>query len=618
MLNNDNFLIKNDLINLDDIRGHSAISYLEKYEGKNPYLRKLKIEYIKNKKINLTEAQSKYILDNYNKEPLLINRVIAITNYLGEELKTKYNINFVPEKILIEYLLADTEKTYHVYGKLKRNQKESGMYFLPKTQVIDDPYFEPININVDFEPYNTILAKENKFLFEHQKEGIKFLLSRNSCILGDDMGVAKTMQSIIAALETGLKKILVICPSCVKINWEREINRFCNDTAIIYGTKWIGNAKFTIINYDILRNFHTIADKNEVSELNREIINSKFDLIIIDEAHSIKDKDTARSMIISDICLNFNLPRVWLLSGTPIVNKPIDFFNLLKIIKAPIADNWKFFAQRYCEGKRFYKKLKNGKKKQIWLTNGASNLDELALKTKNIMIRRLKRDVLDMPDKIITPLYHELSKNGLNEYSELWDNYLEKRKFKGKKGSVDRDLVELGLLRQFMANESIKHTIDIVENALEYEEKVIIFTNFTEELLGLSEHFGNKCVLHYGGISDTEKQKSVDSFQDNPNIKIIIGNLKSMGVGVNLTAASIVVFNSFNWVPGDVKQAIDRAYRLGQKNNVSVYFNIFKNTIDARVWNKLFTKSEIINIILGKDEENIFIDYESIIDESIN
>ena len=134
------------MINLDDLRGHSAITLLGNYEGINPYLVKLRNEYLKNKKLGLTETQSKYILDNHDKEPLYINRVIGITKYLGEELKKSSDLSFVPEKLLVEFVLAETEKTYHVYGKLKQNQKESMMYWLPKTQVTADPYFENIDI----------------------------------------------------------------------------------------------------------------------------------------------------------------------------------------------------------------------------------------------------------------------------------------------------------------------------------------------------------------------------------------------------------------------------------------------------------------------------------------
>ena len=552
------------MINLDDIKGYSALSLLENYSGINPYLRKLKNEYLKNNKLILTENQTKYIFENHEREPQLINRVVNITSYLGEELKRQEDLSFVPERVLIEFILAETDKSFHIYGKLKKNQIESKMYWLPKTQVTDDPYFEPIVVDVDFEKYNKILKKDGKKLYKHQEEGIKFLLSRNGCILADDMGLGKSVQSIIAALESGAKRILVVAPSSAKINWEREINTFCKDTTIIDGKKW-GNAKFTIINYDILKNFHTLVDPRrkmtpeELSLVNRQLAETNFDLAIIDEAHYLKNHESIRGKIMVELTVKYGINKVWLLTGTPVANRPMDFFNLLKIIKSPIAENWKHYAVRYCDGKKFFRTLKNGQKKQIWITDGASNLEELAAKTKNIILRRLKTDVLDMPDKVITPTYHRLSPKGWKQYELLWDEYLQKRILEGKRnGSLQRDLVELILLRQFIAAEAIPHTIEMVENAIEQGRKIIIFTSFTEELEILASHFGKLAVKHNGPMSTAQKQKSVDTFQKNPKVKVFIGNIKSAGVAITLTEATVVVFNSFSWVPGDNEQAEDR------------------------------------------------------------
>lgn len=594
------------MINLDDIKGRSAISLLENYEGINPYLKKLKNEYLKNNKLALTENQSKYILENFDREPQYINRVIGITQYLGEELKKIDDLSFTPEKVLFEFILAETEKTFHVYGKLKQNQKESKMYWIPKTQVTDDPYFESIDLDIDFTKYNNILAKTGKKLYEHQEDGIKFLLSRDGCILADDMGLGKSIQSIVAALESGAKKILVVCPSSTKINWEREISVFCDETAIVDGKKW-NEAKFTIINFDILKNFHTLVDKKKKTEsedlLARELANAGFDLCIIDEAHYLKNNESIRGKIMVELCVKHKIQKVWLLTGTPVANRPMDFFNLLKIIKSPIAENWKHYAVRYCDGKKFFRTLKNGQKKQIWLTDGASNLEELANKTKNIIIRRLKTEVLDMPDKVVTPMHHMLDKKGNKQYELLWEEYLEKRKLEGKKtNDLQKDLVELILLRQFIALEAIPYTIEMAENAIEMGRKVIIFTSFTGELDIVANHFGKLAVKHNGPMTTIQKQKSVDAFQNNDKVKVFVGNIKSAGVGITLTEATVVIFNSFDWVPGNNEQAEDRAFRIGQKNDVNVYYQLFDNTISTRMWNMLNTKKDIINTIMGENK----------------
>lgn len=588
------------MINLNEIKGRSAISLIEVYEGMNPYLKKLKQDYLKNKKLALTDNQTAYIIDNHDKNPIFINRVIRISNYLGEELKKQNELTFTPEKILVEFVLAETDKSFHVYGKLSTKQ-QSKMYFLPKTQIFDDPYFEPITVDVDFTPYNDILAKQNKKLYQHQEDGIKFLLSRNGSILADDMGLGKSIQSIIAALESGAKKILIVCPSSTKINWQREINVFCDDTAIVDGKKW-QEAKFTIINFDILKNFHTLKDKNKVDvELNRELVNANFDLAIIDEAHYLKNNDSIRGKIMVELSTKHNINKVWLLTGTPVANRPMDFFNLLKIIKSPIAENWKHYAVRYCEAKQFFRTLKNGTKKQIWLTDGASNLEELAAKTKNIILRRLKTEVLDMPDKVVTPMYQQLDKKGWGEYNELWDEYVTKRILEEKKTNEEqKSLVELILLRKFIAAQAISYTIEMAENAIEMGRKVIIFTSFTEELEILQNHFGKIAVKHNGPMTTFQKQKSVDAFQQNAKIKVFIGNIKSAGVGITLTEGTVVIFNSFDWVPGSNEQAEDRAFRIGQKNDVNVYYQLFDNTISTRMWEMLNNKKDIISTIMGE------------------
>jgi SNF2 family DNA or RNA helicase len=275
------------------------------------------------------------------------------------------------------------------------------------------------------------------------------------------------------------------------------------------------------------------------------------------------------------------------------------------MIKSPLGDNWMFFSKRYCDAKKMYRTMKNGKKKQLWINSGASNLDELHNKTKNIMLRRLKSEVLDMPEKLIIPQYHELSPTQWIEYDGLWEDYLVERKKKGKRGNLDKDLLELILLRKFVAMEMIPNTIELVDDLILEDKKVIIFTTFTEELNELKNHFGKKCVTHNGPMSTKDKQKSVDEFQNNPNIKVFIGNVISAGVGITLTAANVVVFNSYAWVPGINNQCEDRSHRLGQKSDVLVYYQLFENSVSVRIWETLKSKQSIIDQIMVGNEETI-------------
>jgi SWI/SNF-related matrix-associated actin-dependent regulator 1 of chromatin subfamily A len=606
--------------NLNNLRSRTVLTSLENYEGKNPYIIKLKNQFLLNKKITLTDNQTKYIIDNIDKEPSIIKKVVEITPYLGEALQKEHTLEFLPSKIYIESILAETDTTYHVIVKFstKSNLK---MIWLPKTQVIDDPYFDEIKVDVDFEKYE----KMDKFvlsdgtvgrkLFDHQKEGIEFLLSRKNCILAFDMGLGKSIVSTIAALESNAKKILVVCPASLKINWEREIQCFNPETSIVEGRKWKSN-RFTIVNYDILKNFHSLRDETIPEDefvFESKLVEENFDLVIIDEAHFLKNKDSIRGEIMSEVCVKFGNPNVWLLSGTPICNRPMDYFNLLKLVKSPIAENWMHYAKRYCNAKLAWTTVKGNKnkRKKRWVTNGSSNLEELNNKTKNILLRRLKHEVLDMPEKTIIPMYYDLTDKQRDEYNSLWEEYLVKRKKEGKRGNLDRDLVELILLRKFIAEQTIPKTIELAENAMEQDQKVIIFTAFTDELNELKEHFGKIAVCHNGKMTDKEKQKSVDQFQNNSEIKVFIGNITSAGVGITLTSANIVIFNSLEWIPGSLEQCEDRAYRIGQKNNVSVYYQLFNDTINTLMWRVLKQKREIINTILnGKEpDEEVLIDY---------
>jgi SNF2 family DNA or RNA helicase len=147
--------------------------------------------------------------------------------------------------------------------------------------------------------------------------------------------------------------------------------------------------------------------------------------------------------------------------------------------------------------------------------------------------------------------------------------------------------------------EAIPQTIEMAENIIDQENKLIIFTNFTDELLELANHFKDKAVLHYGDMSDKEKQKSVDRFQNDDKVRVFIGNIKSAGVGITLTSANYTIFNSFDWVPGNNEQSEDRNYRIGQKNNVNIYYQLYENTISTKMWYVLQKKKEIIDTILN-------------------
>ena len=584
------------MLDIKDINNLDSESMLMTYEGKNPYITYMKKKLMTEKKYFLTNNQSKYIKNYYSVEPKIMDKVIELTDYFSEQLQEEHKLKNQPKKILLQTLLAESDKAIHILCKLYKNQKETKLIWVPKTQLLSDIHYEDIEVEVDYEKYQK-LDKRGWKAFKHQEEGIEFLLKNKKCILGDDMGLGKTYQSIVAALEIEAERVLIVCPSSLKINWMREIENFCEDVSIIKGKHWDPD-RFTIINYDILKNFHTIEEKGkkyEDWELRREIVEFNPDLIILDEAHFVKNHKSIRGKILKDISKRFKTERVWLLTGTPIANRPMDYFNLLSIIDSPVTNNWVHYAKTYCEGMRF---KKGGR--FIWVTNGASNLEELATKTKRTILRRKKEHVLDLPEKLITPVYLELE--NVDGYKNVWNEYMEQRKLDGKKGNPAKDLVEMTLLRTFIAMETVPYTIEKTEEALELNKKTIIFCNFNDEMDSFINHFGSKCVSVRGGMTDKQKQQSVDRFQEDDTCMVFVGQIKAAGVGLTLTKAEIVIMNSLDWVPGTHEQAEDRAYRIGQKETVNIYYMLIDDTIDTLVWNILKEKKKVIGTIMGEND----------------
>ena len=426
----------------------------------------------------------------------------------------------------------------------------------------------------------------------HQKEAIEKLLANDRFILADDMGLGKTTSTVIASMESGAKKVLIVCPASLKINWKREIENYTDDyVLIVEGKKWGSTYKYYIINYDILKNFHT-TENSEDSEAYQIILNEGFDLAIVDEAHYISNSQAQRTQLLNDILAK--IPKVWLLTGTPMTSRPINYYNLLKIVNSPLTLNWKSYVMRYCKGYQF---RVGGRK--VWNTSGTSNLDELRDQTKAVVLRRLKTDVLDLPEKIISPIWLEL-KNSF--YDDELSDFLRISEENKEKESITVTLNRLMKLRQLIAIEKVEHTCELIDKILEQGRKVIVFTNFTMSLDMLHEKYKKKSVILDGRMSKIARQESVDRFQNEDKVKIFIGNIKAAGVGITLTAADTVIMNDLSFVPADHSQAEDRAYRYGQKNSVLVYYPVFENTIEMTVYNILQKKKDIIDQVMGDGE----------------
>ena len=235
-----------------------------------------------------------------------------------------------------------------------------------------------------------------------------------------------------------------------------------------------------------------------------------------------------------------------------------------------------------------------------------NELEELRDRTSATVLRRLKEDVLDLPDKIITPVYLRLKSKVYEELMGDYFNWYEKNPDESKNLSLQ--FTKLTQVRQVLAEEKTSHTIELAENIIEQGKKVIIFCNFTKSLETICEHFGKAAVRLDGSMSKIQRQDSVDRFQEDEKVKVFVGNIKAAGVGITLTAAEAVIMNDLSFLPSDHSQSEDRAYRYGQKNNVLVYYPIFENTIEGIIYDILNAKKKIIGTVMGdiqQDETNV-------------
>ena len=565
---------------------HQALEIIESYSGANNYIIFLKQKKENSKKFYPTRAQSDYIVNYHNTAPKVARKWVDLDTYFAKKFAEERYLIQTPEQIYIEKLLVEKEKSYHIWGKFFEKDSLSE-FWVPKSALIKTHNVQ--SVSIDYSKYS------HRPPLDHQKIAIEKLAGSKRFILADDMGLGKTTSTIIAALETGAKKILIVCPASLKINWQREIANYSDRPVYIAESKKFSTeSDFVIVNYDILKNFHDTDPKKKEESI---LLQSNFDIVILDEAHMISNVQAQRTKIINHFAKKIN--RVWLLTGTPMTSRPMNYYNLLNLIESPVAQNWKAYAIRYCQGYQF-----TAGKRKVWNVTGASNLEELRDRTSKQILRRLKEEVLDLPDKIIAPVYLRLKskeyENLMGEYFDWYD------KNPNESSSLTVQFSKLMKVRKVIANEKTKQTIEFVENILEQGKKVIIFTNFTDTLQTVYQHFSKHAVYLDGSCSNAVRQQAVDKFQNDEKVTVFVGNLKAAGVGLTLTAAEVVIMNDLSFVPAEHSQAEDRAYRYGQKSNVLVYYPIYDNTIEGAIYDILNKKKEIIRTVMGDQiQENI-------------
>ena len=470
--------------------------------------------------------------------------------------------------------------------------------------------------------------------YDYQKQAVLFFeKAGGNCLLGDQPGVGKTLSAISYAVKNKLKT-LVVCPASLKLNWRNEIQRFTNEKAFIYKykpkkrSKEIANTKdeslFHIINYEALETFiklsvsHTCTyvqcgwkETNTKKKYDacpeckrRKSIKSRvlgtvfedkdgvnldpksYDLIVCDEAHYLKNPKANRTKVVKKAFMN--VLRRLLLTGTAIKSMPFEFFSLLNFIDPAEWKSAHHFGVRYCAG--FQDNFG-------WDYSGSSNLDELYSRISPYFLRRLKSDVLSfLPPKTFTHFPVELTSEEYRDYIKAEKEVVDETT--GETKDADH-LSRIQRLKMFTSQVKSSRGIEIVQDIIDGDEKVVVFTEYIATAKKIAEHFGNKAVLFTGQKSATEKQEAVDRFMNDDSVKIFVGTIGAAGVGITLTSASIAVFIDQPWTPSDREQAEDRIHRASTTSDkVQIIRLICQDTIDEDIIALLNDKEKVTSMVL--------------------
>ena len=415
---------------------------------------------------------------------------------------------------------------------------------------------------------------QQNHLRPYQIEGVEKLIEltdrRGGAILADEPGLGKTIQTAEFINRTKPGSVLIVCPASLRLNWRRELDYWLapNAPCIV-----------TIYSYDGVARGHA-ADQD-------------FDLIVFDEAHYLKNPQAGRTRA----CLSLAARTRLFLTGTPVVNRPMDLFPILKSLGMKLSKT--DFGKRYCAGHLV--QIRRKPRKFAWDFTGASHQDELnsALR-RHCMVRRTKADVLaDLPEKIRQVI--ELDIPGYEESASLKDAVT--RMFDGLASAAENlpelkrvAFSELSAARLEIARQKVSFVIKYVRNLLEEEEKVVVFAHHREIIDRIVAAFHGSVELK-GGMTDRQKSAAVRAFQEG-NARVFVGQITAAGTGLTLTAARTVVFAELDWVPGNVIQAEDRCHRIGQQLPVRVIHLVAEGSVDARMVHALVDKQRIIERVV--------------------
>ena len=655
-----------------------ALDILKNYNGDNPYILMLKRDMFVYEDLDAVgDFQIDYILKNHDYKPKTINRITKIPEWYGLDRQEKWNTEFVPQKLLVCSIFGETDISYSCYVQYRQSVPPV-MCFLPKKAIINNLFADDYNkVEVDFDRYDRLsnAKSEGRKLKPHQKEAVKFLLSRKKCMLCDEQGLGKTTSLSVAAIEGNFDSVLIICPASLKTNWKTELSYYVDERYITvvdgfsdknkkelekflgYGIgksgkkkeelaeeakqygKWQDN-RFVIVNYDILDDFYTLSSVRSESAVKELVENNpmlkyiynKKACIIMDEVHILTDSSSKRYKIINNLIKRGKPESIYLATGTPVTNNPLNLYYLLALIENEITADYNYYINTYCEAKKFPAKgekercereflrikgksswydLTNAEKeglkeyiskhaKMITTATGSDNLDELQEKISHIYLRRTK-DILDLPPKYLHEMFYDLTVDQKKEYNRLWEEYEAEQKQLDQDKELNKELLEGSIYRIYLANIMVPKTIELANSIISKGNKVVIACCFDEELNSLREYYKDKCVIYNGKMGSKEKDAAKDKFMTDDNCMVFIGNVISAGKGITLIKSHDLIFNSFNYSNADCKQVEDRIHRIGQTHDCDIYYQFFRETQCENVWNIVLRKQRITEALIKKE-----------------
>ena len=446
----------------------------------------------------------------------------------------------------------------------------------------------------------------------YQKTGFKWLKTLDKYhfggILADDMGLGKTIQmlSVILDYVQNTKKeerrtSIVVSPSSLALNWQNEAEKFAEDlqTLVISGTLAERKQKISEIeNYDIVITSYDLL-KRDIELYKEKDYNFRY--IIADEAQYLKNSNTQNAKSIKKI----KAETKYALTGTPIENS--------------LAELWSIFDY-IMPGYLFsYKKFKNLYETPIVKENDVKVMNKLKMLIEPFILRRTKGEVLtELPEKTVTVLNNEMEEEQKNLYisylAQARQEVADEINLNGLERSHIKILAVLTRLRQICCHPSLfikdyangssklNQCMEIIEDAVKGNHKILLFSGYTSMFPIIEKELQKLNIKYFkltGSTKVDERIDLVDEFNENANIKVFLISLKAGGTGLNLTGADMVIHYDPWWNISTENQATDRAYRIGQKNNVQVYKLITKNSIEEKIYELQQKKAELIDNMLS-------------------